>query len=145
MEFAVAKALKPSLRREFIFQQALSEELLYLNGNTVVGGEDFSVDDLLDFSNGESLHYEQLQQQEKHDEEKSLSSSNSLSQDSNSNSTDISCDSIFTTELVVPVSLAAVRSSFLLIPKFKLRFLISNSTFVLRLVSWQSWSGFLTS
>ncbi|KAJ1386303.1 Zinc finger, GATA-type [Sesbania bispinosa] len=94
MEFAVAKALKPSLRREF-FQQALCEEIFCLNANTVVGGEDFSVDDLLDFSNDEF--------QQEYDEEKdSLSASSSLSQDSNSNSTGVSSDSIFSTELAVP-------------------------------------------
>ncbi|MCI55262.1 GATA transcription factor 5-like, partial [Trifolium medium] len=59
MEFAVAKALKPSLRSEFVFQQTLGEELFSFNANTVVAGEDFSVDDLLDFSNGDDvIHHE---------------------------------------------------------------------------------------
>ncbi|KAK7310605.1 hypothetical protein RJT34_08209 [Clitoria ternatea] len=107
MEVAVAEALKPSLRREFIFQQALCEEILCLNATTVVGGEDFSVDDLLDFSNG-SLHYEQQEHNDDdEDEEKETLSVSSLSQDrgeddSNSNSTGASNDSIFATELAVP-------------------------------------------
>lgn len=102
MEYAVAKALKPSLRREFVFQQTLGEELFSFNSNTVVAGEDFSVDDLLDFSNGDEQHHEGDEE-----EKDSLSlSSHSLSEDSNSNSTDASYDSIFPTELLVPVSLS---------------------------------------
>ncbi|TKY75433.1 GATA transcription factor 5 [Spatholobus suberectus] len=97
MEVAVAKALKPSLRGEFIVQQTpLYEEFLCLNANTVGGGEDFFVDDLLDFSNGEG-----------YDEEKESVSVSSQSQDrgeddSNSNSTGVSYDSFFSTELAVP-------------------------------------------
>ncbi|XP_027354953.1 GATA transcription factor 7-like [Abrus precatorius] len=101
MEVA-AKALKPSLRREFFFQQTLCEEILCLNANTVAGGEDFSVDDLLDLSDG-SLHYEQ----QEYDGGKESLSASSQSQDrgeddSNSNSTGVSNDSIFSTELAVP-------------------------------------------
>lgn len=119
MEFTVAKALKPSLRSEFIFHQPLCEEILCFNPNTVVGGEDFSVDDLFDFSNGEfqhgSLHYEQEEEQEEpeeeeeYDEEKDNVSISSQSQDdNNSNSTAVSNDSIFSGELAVPVSLLMV-------------------------------------
>ncbi|RDY14734.1 GATA transcription factor 7 [Mucuna pruriens] len=103
MEVAVAKALKTSLRREFIVQQTSWEENLCLNPNTVAGGEDFSVDDLFDFSDG-SLHYEQ----QEYDEEKETLSVSSQSQDrggeddSNSNSTGGSYDSLFTAELAVP-------------------------------------------
>ncbi|KAK7317170.1 hypothetical protein RJT34_01166 [Clitoria ternatea] len=46
MEVAVTKALKPDLRREFIFQQALCKEISCLNATTVVPGEDISVDSL---------------------------------------------------------------------------------------------------
>lgn len=101
MEFAVAKALKPSLRSEFVFQQSLGEELFSFTANTVVAGEDFSVDDLLDFSNGGDILHHDGDEQEK---ESSLSpSSQSLSEDNNSNSTDASFDSsIFSTELLVP-------------------------------------------
>ena len=53
MEVAAAKALKPSLRTEFIFPQAIYDEILCFNANNVVADEDFSMDDLLDFSNGE--------------------------------------------------------------------------------------------
>ncbi|KAL5073602.1 hypothetical protein RYX36_012586 [Vicia faba] len=105
MEFAVAKALKPSLRREFVFQQTLGEELFSFNSSAVVAGEDFSVDDLLDFSNGDVIHYEQQHNEDEEDSEEkdSLSlSSHWLSEDSNSNSTDASYDSIFSTELLVP-------------------------------------------
>ncbi|XP_061368392.1 GATA transcription factor 7-like isoform X2 [Gastrolobium bilobum] len=101
MEAAMVDALKPSLRREFIFQQALREEILYLNGNTVVGGEDFSVDDLLDFSNGEFQHHSE-QEQEYDKEKHSLSVSSLSHDDSNSYSSGVSYDSIFSTELVVP-------------------------------------------
>lgn len=144
MEFAVATALKPSLRRELLFQQTLGEELFYLNANTVVGGEDFSVDDLLDLSNGESLHHEQ--QDDDEEKENSSLSSHSLSENSNSNSTDASYDSIFSTELLVPVSL------FLFLILFLLRFskacfvneIEINFYFLYRMGTWQNWSGFLT-
>ncbi|KAI5434259.1 hypothetical protein KIW84_021215 [Lathyrus oleraceus] len=59
MEFAVVKALKPSLRREFVYQQMLDEELLSFNSNTVIAGEDFSIDELLDFSNSDEQHHEE--------------------------------------------------------------------------------------
>ncbi|CAJ2642676.1 unnamed protein product [Trifolium pratense] len=109
MEFAVAKALKPSLRSEFVFQQTLGgEELFSYNANTVVAGEDFFVDDLLDFSNGDDvIHHENNNDDEEEEEEEekdnSSLSSHSLSEDNNSsNSTDASYDSIFSTELLVP-------------------------------------------
>lgn len=100
MEVAVAKALKPSLRREFIVQQTLCEEILCLNANTVVAGEDFSVDDLLDFSNGEEYN------EEKESLSVSSESQDRGEDDSNSNSTGVSSDSFFTTELILPVTLA---------------------------------------
>lgn len=59
MEFAVEKALKLSLKSEIVYQQMLSEELLSFNSNTVIVDEDFSVDDLLDFSNGDEQHHEE--------------------------------------------------------------------------------------
>ncbi|GAU22082.1 hypothetical protein TSUD_309860 [Trifolium subterraneum] len=104
MEFAVAKALKPSLRSEFVFQQTLGEELFSFNANTVVAGEDFSVDDLLDFSNGDDvIHHENHDEEEEEEKDNSSLSSHSLSEDNNSsNSTDASYDSIFSTELLVP-------------------------------------------
>ncbi|XP_061368390.1 GATA transcription factor 7-like isoform X1 [Gastrolobium bilobum] len=127
MEAAMVDALKPSLRREFIFQQALREEILYLNGNTVVGGEDFSVDDLLDFSNGEFQHHSE-QEQEYDKEKHSLSVSSLSHDDSNSYSSGVSYDSIFSTELVVPVSLCPFRYRFppnsVLVFKLKLVFLL---------------------
>ncbi|XP_014502491.1 GATA transcription factor 7 [Vigna radiata var. radiata] len=102
MEVAVAKALKPSLRREFIVQQTHCEDFFSLNANTVAGGDDFFVDDLFDFSDG-SLHYEP---QEYVEEKKSLSASSQSKDrgedDSNSNSTGVSYDSLFSAELAVP-------------------------------------------
>lgn len=103
MEVAAAKALKPSLRTEFLFSQVICDEILYFNANNIVVGDDFSVDDLLDFSNGEEIdNYE--------DEEKNSSFGFSQSQDrtedeNNSNSTagdGGDSDSIFTGELSVP-------------------------------------------
>lgn len=117
MEIAVAKALKPtSLRREFIFQQPRCKDILCINvANNVVVGEDFSVDDLLDFSNGEFQHgtvgkgIDDCEEEE--DQEKDSTSGSSQSQDrteddSNSNSTAVGdSGSIFAGELAVPVSL----------------------------------------
>ncbi|OIW08736.1 hypothetical protein TanjilG_03412 [Lupinus angustifolius] len=104
----VAKALKPTtLQREFIFQQASCMEILCFNvvNHNVVVGEDFSVDDLFDFSNGKG---EEKEEKEEEDEEKdnassSLESPDRTEDDSNSKSTTTAgCDSIFTSELVVP-------------------------------------------
>jgi len=132
MEFAVAKALKPSLRREFVFQQTLGEELFSFTANTVVAGEDFSVDDLLDFSNGGDI----LHQDEEEEKDSSLSlSSQSLSEDNNSNSTDASFDSsIFSTELLVPVSFSLFVSLLLF-----LRFVVIEiEGSIYRMMTWQA-------
>ncbi|XP_020218869.1 GATA transcription factor 7 [Cajanus cajan] len=98
MEVAVDKALKPSLRREFIVQQTLCEEIFCLNANAggAGAGEDFSVDDLLDFSNGEEYN------EETESVSVSSQSQDRGEDDSNSNSTGVSCDSFFSTELAVP-------------------------------------------
>ncbi|KAL2329011.1 hypothetical protein Fmac_022438 [Flemingia macrophylla] len=101
MEVAAAKALKPSLRTEVVFPQAICDEILCFNANNIVVSEDFSVDDLLDFSK-EIDNYE--------DEEKDSTSASSQSQDpteddSNSNSTAAGggdSDSVFAGELSVP-------------------------------------------
>ncbi|KAK6916627.1 Zinc finger, GATA-type [Dillenia turbinata] len=57
MECIEAKALKPSFRPENVSksmtQQAFFDDLWCVNGINGVGGEDFSIDDLLDFSNGD--------------------------------------------------------------------------------------------
>ncbi|KAK7409797.1 hypothetical protein VNO78_00122 [Psophocarpus tetragonolobus] len=90
---AVVKALKPSLRREFIVQQMLCKDILCLNANTVAAAEDFSVDELLDFSNT-SLHYEE--------KESSWQSQDREEDDTSSNSIDVSYDTLFSTELAVP-------------------------------------------
>ncbi|KAF7810836.1 GATA transcription factor 7-like [Senna tora] len=108
MEVAVAKALKPSLRGELAFQQkAFCDEILCFNANNAASGDDFSVDDLLDFSNGE-FHHGFLEnahdfEEEEDDDDKDGSS---LSDDVNSNSGSVSVagdsDSAFASELAVP-------------------------------------------
>lgn len=107
MEVAAAKALKPSLRTEFIFPQAICDEILCFNANNIVVGEDFSVDDLLDFSNGEFQLGKDFDVCEEEEDEEKDSSSGSLQDriedDSNSNSA--ACgggDSVFAGELSVP-------------------------------------------
>jgi hypothetical protein len=119
MEVVVAKALKPSLRTESIFPQTICEEILCLNANNVVVGEDFSVDDLLDFSNGEFQHgsvgkeiddYEEEEEEHDKNSTTSVCSQDRTEDDGNSNSTTFSgagdgeSDSIFAGGLSVPVS-----------------------------------------
>ncbi|XP_028788198.1 GATA transcription factor 7 [Neltuma alba] len=106
MEFAVAKALKPSLRRELSFQQkTLCEEILYLNGNNGVSGEDFSVDDLLDLSHDEFQHVLAEKENDFEDDEEKKDGS-FVSDDANSNSGSDSgtadTESAFAGELAVP-------------------------------------------
>lgn len=118
MEVVVAKALKPSLRTESIFPQTICEEILCLNANNVVVGEDFSVDDLLDFSNGEFQHgsvgkeiddYEEEEEEHEKNSTTSVCSQDRTEDDGNSNSTTFSgagdgeSDSIFAGGLSVPV------------------------------------------
>ena len=124
MEVLAARALKPSLRRELAFmksstQQVFCEELLCLNGTNGVSGDDFSVDDLLDFSNGEFQQnstalggdiYEEEYEEGK--DSYSVSSQDRSEEDSNSNSTTsisggADSDSIFASELAVPVSFSS--------------------------------------
>nr|AFK46483.1 unknown [Medicago truncatula] len=118
MEVVVAEALKPSLRTESIFQQTICEEILCLNANNVVAGEDFSVDDLLDFSNGEFQHgsvgkeVDVCEEEEEEEHEKNSTTSGSeherTEDDDNSNSTTFSgagdgeSNSIFAGGLAVP-------------------------------------------
>ncbi|XP_014492524.1 GATA transcription factor 7 [Vigna radiata var. radiata] len=110
MEVAAAEALKPSLRTEFIFPQAICDEIFCFNANNIVVGEDFSVDDLLDFSNGEfQLGKDFDVYEEEEDEEKDSTSGSSQERsedDSNSNSTGAGgvgdSDSVFAGELSVP-------------------------------------------
>lgn len=82
-EATAARALKPSLRRELLTQQILSLENVDVWCTT--GSEDFSVDELLDFSN------EGDESVEEEDEKDSSSVSSSLDtavdvDDNNSNS-----------------------------------------------------------
>lgn len=92
-----ARAFKSSLRRELTFkstQQVLIEELWCATGISGVPSEDFSVDDLLDFSNGEFAD-ESVEEEEQEEEEKD-SVENSIS----SNFT----DSTLANQLAVPVT-----------------------------------------
>lgn len=110
MEIVVAEALKPSLRTESVFSQTISEEILCLNANNVVVGEDFSVDDLLDFSNGKEIdNYEEEEEEHEKNSTTSGSEHDRTEDDGNSNSLTFSgtgeSDSIFAGELAVPVSI----------------------------------------
>lgn len=109
MEVVVANALKSSLHRELTglksTQQAFSEEIRCFNSNNGVAVEDFSVDDLFDFSQSEF----QPGYEEDDEEKDSLSGSYShdrSEEDTNSNSSSGLGDSgfIFSNELAVPVS-----------------------------------------
>ncbi|KAK4741112.1 hypothetical protein SAY87_024700 [Trapa incisa] len=88
----MVSALKPSLRREMAawtqYVAGNDDTLQGLGGGvTAVAGEDFSIDDLLDFSNGELAV-------EKEEEEKdclSLSFTDGIDEDGNSNSGSFSC------------------------------------------------------
>ncbi|KAJ7967254.1 GATA transcription factor [Quillaja saponaria] len=112
MEAVEARALKSSLHRELAImkstQQVFYEDFFCLNANNGVSNEDFSVDDLLDFSNGEFQHGS-VAVEDGYEEEKnsvSESSQDRVEDDSNSNSTTFSgsgdSESIFASELAVP-------------------------------------------
>ncbi|KAI9123408.1 hypothetical protein K1719_004708 [Acacia pycnantha] len=107
MEVVVANALKSSLHRELAglksTQQAFGEEIRCFNSNNGVAGEDFSVDDLFDFSQSEF----QPEYEEDDEEKDSLSGSYShdrSEEDTNSNSSSGLGDSgfVFSNELAVP-------------------------------------------
>ncbi|KAK7264238.1 hypothetical protein RJT34_31844 [Clitoria ternatea] len=104
---AASKALKPSLRTEFIFPQAICDEVLCFNANNIVVSEDFSVDDLLDFSNGEFQVGKEFHDYEEDEEKDSTTSGSSqpMEDDGNSNSSAgaADSDSVFAGELAVPV------------------------------------------
>ncbi|RDX60716.1 GATA transcription factor 7, partial [Mucuna pruriens] len=106
MEVVAAKALKTSLRKEYTIPQAICDEILCFNANNIVVGEDFSVDDLLDFSNGEEIDdYEEEEDEEKDSTSGSSNSQDRTEDDSNSNSTaggSGDSDSVFAGELSVP-------------------------------------------
>ncbi|KAJ7978522.1 GATA transcription factor [Quillaja saponaria] len=116
MEAVEARALKSSFHGELTFmktttQQTMYEDCLSLNANNGVSGEDFSVDDLLDFSNGEFQHgsvgvKDEFEEEEEEKDSLSLSSPDHVENDSNSNSISFSgsgdADSIFVSELAVP-------------------------------------------
>ncbi|KDP41722.1 hypothetical protein JCGZ_26740 [Jatropha curcas] len=110
MEYCmVARALKPSLRRELASkstQQAFFEDFLCSNSNNgVVSCEDFSVDCFFDFSNGEfkDSYIQELEEEEEGDEEEkdfvSVSSQERVDDDNNSNFSNFS-DSFLTSQPV---------------------------------------------
>ncbi|XP_054787051.1 GATA transcription factor 5-like [Prosopis cineraria] len=106
MEFAAAKALKPSLRRELSFQQkTFCDEVLCLNGSNGVSGEDFSVDDLLDLSHDEFQHVLAEKENDFEDDDEKKDGS-FVSDDVNSNSSSDTgtgdSESGFASELAVP-------------------------------------------
>ncbi|PKI54741.1 hypothetical protein CRG98_024843 [Punica granatum] len=92
----MAAALKPSLRGEMVAsaylmgQHSAREDSWFAGlggGVTAVAGEDFSVDDLLDFSNGELEGGEEGEEKES----LSVSSADGIDDDNNSNSGSFSC------------------------------------------------------
>ena len=107
-----ARALKSSLRRELAVkstQHALMEELWCATAISGLPSDDFSVDDLLDFSNGEFEEgsVEEEQELEEHDEEEE-EDKDSVSVDSVENST----SSYFTTESTLAGQLAVPVTTF---------------------------------
>ncbi|KAK2665431.1 hypothetical protein Ddye_004005 [Dipteronia dyeriana] len=112
-----ARALKSSLRRELATQQVFLDDVLFC-ATGISGGpgeEYFSVDDLLDFSNGDFEEEEEEEEEEgsveeeEEDEKDSLSGSSSQDRtididDNNSNSSSLCASQPFLThELVEPV------------------------------------------
>lgn len=97
-----AKALKSSLRRELALksnQQALIDEFWCATGISGVPSEDFSVDDLLDLSNGE---FEDGSVEEEEEEKDSVSVDDESSNSSNFVSAD--SESALASQLLVPVT-----------------------------------------
>lgn len=113
-QYIETRALKASLRREVAMkntQQVLFDDVLCGAGINGASGEDFSVDDLFDFSNeGFGLGSEGLEEEEEEEEKDSVSwSSQERVDDDNSNSSSFSgagdFDSLSAGELAVPVSI----------------------------------------
>lgn len=97
-----ARAFKSSLRRELAMkstQQVLIEELWCATGISGVPSEDFSVDDLLDLSNGE-FEDESVEEEEQEEEEKDSVSVDSVENSISSNFT----ESTLASQLAVPVT-----------------------------------------
>ncbi|KAL6209539.1 hypothetical protein ACLB2K_020479 [Fragaria x ananassa] len=102
-----ARALKSSLRRELAMkstQHGLMEELWCATAISGVPSEDFSVDDLLDFSNGqfEDGFVEEEQELEEHEEEEEDKDSVSVDSVDNSNSGYFTTESTLASQLAVP-------------------------------------------
>lgn len=90
-----ARALKPSLRRELSCLK--STQQVFFDDISCVSNEDFSVDDLLDFSNGDF-------EDGSVDDKDSFSSRDPVDDDNNSNSGSFSSEqSLLTNEFVEPV------------------------------------------
>ncbi|KAE8672646.1 GATA transcription factor 5 [Hibiscus syriacus] len=92
--------------------QAFLEDIWVVNGQNGVSSDDFSVDDLFDFSNEEGFLQQQREHEEEEEEEEEVPASSSsspkrqkLSQDiifSNDSSTNFDYTSLSTNELAVP-------------------------------------------
>lgn len=117
----VEAALKTSFRKEMALKsspQAFLEDIWLANGQNGVSSDDFSVDDLFDFTNEEGFLEQQQQPQHEEEEEEEdegapISSSSSspkrqkLSQEehlSNDTTTNFDYGSLPTSELAVPVN-----------------------------------------
>lgn len=111
----VEAALKTSFRKEMALKpspQAFLEDIWVVNGQNGVSCDDFSVDDLFDFSNEEGFLQQKREDEEDEEEEEVLASSSlpkrqKLSQDnthfSNDSTTNFDYGSLSTNELAVPV------------------------------------------
>lgn len=100
-----ARAFKSSLRRELAMkstQQVLIEELWCATGISGVPSEDFSVDDLLDLSNGE-FEDESVEEEEEEQEEEEEKDSVSVDSVENSISSNFT-ESTLASQLAVPVT-----------------------------------------
>lgn len=106
MEYCIeAMALKSSLRRELAVkstQHVLLEELWCATGISGVPCEDFSVDDLLDLSNGE-FEDGSVEEEEEEEERESVSVDDEISNSSSLVLPD--SDSGLATQLLVPVTI----------------------------------------
>ncbi|KAH1082063.1 hypothetical protein J1N35_021824 [Gossypium stocksii] len=110
----VEAALKTSFRKEMALKpspQALLEDIWVVNGQNGVSCDDFSVDDLFDFSNEEGFLQQKREDEEEEEEEEvpassSLPKRQKLSQDNahfcNDSTTNFDYGSLSTNELAVP-------------------------------------------
>lgn len=77
----VEAALKTSFRPEMAQQQAVSDDFWSVNGQTGGSAEEFLVDDLFDFSNGDISNEEDLEEENEGEEEEKGCTSHSFKQE----------------------------------------------------------------